>query len=107
VFLSSWKGLIYHNGKFYLYGNAVCNFFTASIGLVRWAFFGKEGPSCSSGAKLWVATWLKKSKIPIWCRKLLLACGVAGAISAVISNTSLAGALFAFEVIFFRVSAAL
>jgi H+/Cl- antiporter ClcA len=89
--------LNYHNGNLPLW-NAVVQFFTASIGLVGGLSIGKEGPAVHLGATLG-GYLAEKAKLPQYGVETLLACGVAGAISAVF-QTPLAGALFAFEVIF-------
>ena len=89
--------LNYHNGNLPLW-NAVVQFVTASIGLVGGLSIGKEGPAVHLGATLG-GYLAEKAKLPQYGVETLLACGVAGAISAVF-QTPLAGALFAFEVIF-------
>ncbi|MCV2401258.1 chloride channel protein [Marinomonas sp. C2222] len=89
--------LNYHKGNLPV-GNGVVQFFTAAIGLMGGLSIGKEGPAVHLGATLggYIAG---KAKLPQFGVETLLACGVAGAISAVF-QTPLAGVLFAFEVIF-------
>ncbi|MDE8602101.1 chloride channel protein [Marinomonas sp. RSW2] len=89
--------LNYHNGNLPLW-NGVVQFFTAAIGLIGGLSIGKEGPAVHLGATL--GSYLaEKAKLPQYGVETLLACGVAGAISAIF-QTPLAGVLFAFEVIF-------
>ncbi|WP_262368461.1 chloride channel protein [Marinomonas sp. IMCC 4694] len=89
--------LNYHNGNLPI-GNGVVQFFTAAIGLVGGLSIGKEGPAVHLGAT--IGSYLaQKAKLPQYGVETLLACGIAGAISAVF-QTPLAGVLFAFEVIF-------
>jgi H+/Cl- antiporter ClcA len=89
--------LNYHNGHLPVW-NAVVQFFTAVVGLVGGLSIGKEGPAVHLGATLG-GYLAEKAKLPQYGLETLLACGVAGAISAVF-QTPLAGVLFAFEVIF-------
>jgi len=89
--------LNYYNGNLPIW-NAVVQFFTAAIGLVGGLSIGKEGPAVHLGATL--GSYLAgKAKLPQYGVETLLACGVAGSISAIF-QTPLAGVLFAFEVIF-------
>jgi H+/Cl- antiporter ClcA len=89
--------LNYHHGNLPVW-NAVVQFFSAAIGLAGGLSIGKEGPAVHLGATL--GGYLAgKAKLPQYGVETLLACGVAGAISAVF-QTPLAGVLFAFEVIF-------
>ncbi|ETX10759.1 chloride channel protein [Marinomonas ushuaiensis DSM 15871] len=89
--------LNYYNGNLPIW-NAVVQFVTAAIGLVGGLSIGKEGPAVHLGATL--GGYLAgKAKLPQYGVETLLACGVAGAISAIF-QTPLAGVLFAFEVIF-------
>ncbi len=91
--------LNYHHGNLPI-GNAVVQFFSAAIGLAGGLSIGKEGPAVHIGATL--GSYLaEKAKLPQYGVETLLACGVAGAISAIF-QTPLAGVLFAFEVIFFE-----
>ncbi|MCB5162046.1 chloride channel protein [Marinomonas algarum] len=89
--------LNYHDGNLPIW-NGVVQFFTAAIGLMGGLSIGKEGPAVHMGATLgsYLAT---KAKLPQYGVETLLACGIAGAISAVF-QTPLAGVLFVFEVIF-------
>ncbi|QKK81443.1 chloride channel protein [Marinomonas primoryensis] len=89
--------LNYHNGNLPLW-NGVVQFFTAAIGLIGGLSIGKEGPAVHLGATLG-GYLAEKAKLPQYGVETLLACGVAGAISAIF-QTPLAGVLFAFEVIF-------
>ncbi|MBR7888612.1 chloride channel protein [Marinomonas sp. A79] len=89
--------LNHHNGNLPVW-NAVVQFFTAAIGLVGGLSIGKEGPAVHLGATLG-SVLAQKAKLPRYGVETLLACGVAGAISAVF-QTPLAGVLFVFEVIF-------
>ncbi|NVK74170.1 MAG: chloride channel protein [Oceanospirillaceae bacterium] len=89
--------LNYHNGNLPIW-NAVVQFFSAAIGLISGLSIGKEGPAVHLGATLG-GYLAEKAKLPQYGVETLLACGVAGAISAVF-QTPLAGVLFAFEVIF-------
>jgi chloride channel protein, CIC family len=89
--------LNYHGGNLPI-GNGIVQFFAAVMALVGGLSIGKEGPAVHLGATLggFLAT---KAKLPQYGVETLLACGVAGAISAIF-QTPLAGVLFAFEVIF-------
>jgi H+/Cl- antiporter ClcA len=89
--------LNYHGGNLPI-GNAVVQFFAAVIALVGGLSIGKEGPAVHLGATLG-GFLAAKAKLPQYGVETLLACGVAGAISAIF-QTPLAGVLFAFEVIF-------
>ncbi|MEO9275956.1 chloride channel protein [Marinomonas sp. 5E14-1] len=89
--------LNYYNGNLPFW-NGVVQFFTAALGLIGGLSIGKEGPAVHLGATL--GGYLAgKAKLPQYGVETLLACGVAGAISAIF-QTPLAGVLFAFEVIF-------
>ena len=89
--------LNYHHGNLPIW-NAIVQFFTAAISLVGGLSVGKEGPAVHLGAT--VGSYLaEKMKLPQYGVETLIACGVAGAISAIF-QTPLAGVLFAFEVIF-------
>ena len=89
--------LNYYHGHLPVW-NAVVQFFTAAVGLIGGLSIGKEGPAVHLGATL--GSYLaRKAKLPQYGVEALLACGVAGAISAIF-QTPLAGVLFAFEVIF-------
>ena len=87
----------YHHGNLPVW-NAVVQFFSAAIGLAGGLSIGKEGPAVHLGATLG-GYLAEKAKLPQYGVETLLACGVAGAISAIF-QTPLAGVLFAFEVIF-------
>jgi chloride channel protein, CIC family len=89
--------LNYHHGNLPVW-NAVVQFFSAAIGLIGGLSIGKEGPAVHLGATLG-GYLAEKAKLPQYGVETLLACGVAGAISAIF-QTPLAGVLFAFEVIF-------
>ena len=89
--------LTYHGGNLPIW-NGVVQFFTAAIGLAGGLSMGKEGPAVHLGATLG-SVIAGKAKLPQYGVEVLLACGVAGAISAIF-QTPLAGVLFAFEVIF-------
>lgn len=89
--------LNYHHGNLPVW-NAVVQFFSAAIGLAGGLSIGKEGPAVHLGATLG-GYLAEKAKLPQYGVETLLACGVAGAISAIF-QTPLAGVLFAFEVIF-------
>ncbi|WP_235963562.1 chloride channel protein [Marinomonas colpomeniae] len=89
--------LNYYNGNLPIW-NAVVQFFTAAIGLIGGLSIGKEGPAVHLGATLG-GYLARKAKLPQYGVEVLLACGVAGSISAIF-QTPLAGVLFAFEVIF-------
>jgi H+/Cl- antiporter ClcA len=89
--------LNYYNGNLPIW-NAVVQFFTAAIALVGGLSIGKEGPAVHLGATLG-GFLARKAKLPQYGVETLLACGVAGSISAIF-QTPLAGVLFAFEVIF-------
>ncbi|WP_233402897.1 chloride channel protein [Marinomonas transparens] len=89
--------LNHHQGLLSL-SNALVQFVSAVIGLAGGLSIGKEGPAAHLGATL--GSYLaQKAKLPQYGVETLLACGVAGAISAGF-QTPLAGVLFAFEVIF-------
>ncbi|PYF78687.1 MULTISPECIES: chloride channel protein [Marinomonas] len=89
--------LNHHHGNLPVW-NAVVQFFSAAIALVGGLSIGKEGPAVHLGATLG-GYLAEKAKLPQYGVETLLACGVAGAISAIF-QTPLAGVLFAFEVIF-------
>lgn len=89
--------LNHHHGNLPVW-NAVVQFFSAAIGLAGGLSIGKEGPAVHLGATLG-GYLAEKAKLPQYGVETLLACGVAGAISAIF-QTPLAGVLFAFEVIF-------
>lgn len=89
--------LNYHHGNLPVW-NAVVQFFSAAIALAGGLSIGKEGPAVHLGATLG-GYLAEKAKLPQYGVETLLACGVAGAISAIF-QTPLAGVLFAFEVIF-------
>lgn len=89
--------LNYHHGNLPVW-NAIVQFFSAAIGLIGGLSIGKEGPAVHLGATLG-GYLAEKAKLPQYGVETLLACGVAGAISAIF-QTPLAGVLFAFEVIF-------
>lgn len=89
--------LNHYNGNLPVW-NAIVQFFTAVIGLAGGLSIGKEGPAVHLGATL--GSYLAgKAKLPQYGVETLLACGIAGSISAIF-QTPLAGVLFAFEVIF-------
>lgn len=76
---------------------ALSSALVAAISLGAGASTGREGPMVHIGAA--ISTYLSKLfKLPIWCDRTLLACGVASAISASF-NAPIAGVLFAHEVI--------
>lgn len=89
--------LNHHHGNLPVW-NAVVQLFSAAIGLIGGLSIGKEGPAVHLGATLG-GYLAEKAKLPQYGVETLLACGVAGAISAIF-QTPLAGVLFAFEVIF-------
>ncbi|WP_227803940.1 chloride channel protein [Marinomonas profundi] len=89
--------LNYHGGNLPIM-NGVVQFFSAVIALIGGLSIGKEGPAVHLGATLG-GFLAEKAKLPQYGVETLLACGVAGAISAIF-QTPLAGVLFAFEVIF-------
>lgn len=89
--------LNHHHGNLPVW-NAIVQFFSAAIGLIGGLSIGKEGPAVHLGATLG-GYLAEKAKLPQYGVETLLACGVAGAISAIF-QTPLAGVLFAFEVIF-------
>ncbi|BFM51085.1 hypothetical protein THO17_32480 [Marinomonas sp. THO17] len=88
--------LIYHGGNLPIW-NGIVQFFTAAIGLAGGLSIGKEGPAVHLGATL-ASVIAVRAKLSQYGIETLLACGVAGAISALF-QTPLAGVLFAFEVI--------
>ncbi|GKX32445.1 MAG: chloride channel protein [Rhizobiaceae bacterium MnEN-MB40S] len=69
----------------------------SAISLGSGASAGREGPIIHLGATLSAAI-ARNSKMPSWCDRTLLGCGVAAAISASF-NAPIAGVLFAHEVI--------
>jgi len=89
--------LNYHKGNLPMM-NAVVQFITAGIGLMGGLSIGKEGPAVHVGAtfgsRMALRLGLSQNHVEV-----LVACGVAGAISAAF-QTPLAGVLFALEVIF-------
>jgi H+/Cl- antiporter ClcA len=89
--------LNYHKGNLPIM-NAVVQFITAGIGLMGGLSIGKEGPAVHVGAtfgsRIALRLGLAQNHVEV-----LVACGVAGAISAAF-QTPLAGVLFALEVIF-------
>ena len=89
--------LNYHRGNLPVM-NAVVQFISAGIGLMGGLSIGKEGPAVHVGATFGsrIALRLGLSRNHV---EVLVACGVAGAISAAF-QTPLAGVLFALEVIF-------
>ena len=89
--------LNYHHGNLPIW-NAIVQFFAAAISLAGGLSVGKEGPAVHLGATVG-SYFAEKMKLPQYGVETLIACGVAGAISAIF-QTPLAGVLFAFEVIF-------
>lgn len=88
--------LDYHQGYLPL-NNAVAQFFTAGISLVSGHSVGREGPSVHLGATAGSALG-RRLRVPNNGVRVLIACGVAAAISAAF-NTPLAGVIFAMEVV--------
>lgn len=79
------------------FSQAILSALVTALSLGSGASAGREGPVVHLGAatSVAIARWLK---LPDWGHKTLLACGVAGAISASF-NAPIAGVLFAHEVI--------
>ena len=76
---------------------AISSFFITIISLGSGASAGREGPIVHFGAA--ISSYVSNLfKMPLWCDRTLLACGVASGISASF-NAPLAGVLFAHEVI--------
>ncbi|MCZ2721240.1 chloride channel protein [Marinomonas sp. 15G1-11] len=77
--------------------NSIVQFFAAAICLAGGLSIGKEGPAVHIGATF--GSFLaRKAKLPVTSVEVLVACGIAGAISALF-QTPLAGVLFALEVV--------
>ncbi|WP_191600944.1 chloride channel protein [Marinomonas algicola] len=77
--------------------NSVVQFITAAICLIGGLSIGKEGPAVHIGATFG-SVLARKVKLPVVSVEALIACGIAGAISALF-QTPLAGVLFALEVV--------
>lgn len=77
--------------------NSVVQFITAAICLVGGLSIGKEGPAVHIGATFG-SVLARKARLPVVSVEALIACGIAGAISALF-QTPLAGVLFALEVV--------
>ena len=76
---------------------AISSFFVTIVSLGSGASAGREGPIVHFGAA--ISSYVSNLfKMPLWCDRTLLACGVASGISASF-NAPLAGVLFAHEVI--------
>ncbi len=76
---------------------AISSFFITIVSLGSGASAGREGPIVHFGAA--ISSYVSNLfKMPLWCDRTLLACGVASGISASF-NAPLAGVLFAHEVI--------
>ncbi len=93
--------LDYHQGRLPL-RNAVTQFFSAAIALITGQSVGKEGPSVHLGAAGGSALG-RLLGIPNNGVRILVACGVAAAISATF-DTPLAGVIFAMEVVIMEYS---
>ena len=89
--------LNYHKGNLPLM-NGLVQFISAGIGLMGGLSIGKEGPAVHVGATFGSRIAMRLG-LPHKNVEVLVACGVAGAISAAF-QTPLAGVLFALEVIF-------
>ncbi|WP_231908882.1 chloride channel protein [Marinomonas sp. TW1] len=89
--------LTYHGGHLPIW-NGLMQFVSAVVGLLGGLSMGKEGPAVHLGATLG-SVLAVRTKLTQYGVETMLACGVAGAISAIF-QTPLAGVLFAFEVIF-------
>lgn len=89
--------LNYHKGNLPLM-NGLVQFISAGIGLMGGLSIGKEGPAVHVGATFGSRIAMRLG-LPQKHVEVLVACGVAGAISAAF-QTPLAGVLFALEVIF-------
>ena len=76
---------------------AISSAFVTIISLGSGASAGREGPMVHFGAAV-SATVTNFFKMPSWCDRTLMACGVASAVSASF-NAPMAGVLFAHEVI--------
>lgn len=85
-----------HQGNLPVF-NAFVQFVTAAVCLIGGLSIGKEGPAVHIGATC--GSFLARiTKLPTISVEALIACGIAGAISAAF-QTPLAGVLFALEVI--------
>ena len=88
--------LNYHQGYLPL-KNAVVQFFTGAVALLSGQSVGREGPSIHLGATSG-SVLARLLRVPNNSGRILVACGVAAAISAAF-NTPLAGVIFAMEVV--------
>lgn len=89
----------YHQGRLPI-GNALFQFFAATIALASGLSVGKEGPAAHIGATFG-SQLADQLKLPQNRVLILLTCGIAGAIAAAF-HTPLAGVLFALEVVLFE-----
>ena len=86
-----------HGGRTIELKPAIISAFVTIISLGSGASAGREGPMVHLGAA--ISTFISKMfKMPSWCDRTLMACGVASAVSASF-NAPIAGVLFAHEVI--------